>query len=148
MAAQRKTPSAGEQPGATIMPSKQRQFTYLPLVRQVAGGLLLLAIVAAGASIAYRTCRASRGTMSPALNRAGARHTKSEAEAAHAEKMGFVTSKSLAGAGVSSPDHQGYGRDEPIRKDGCTASDVCLTSRPPYALRQATGGFLHVPEGA
>ena len=40
MAAQRKTPSAGEQPGATIMPSKQRQFTYLPLVRQVAGGLL------------------------------------------------------------------------------------------------------------
>lgn len=147
MSLQTKTPGTDE-PGVMLKQSKQRQFTYSPLVRQVAGGLLLLAIVAAGASIAYRTCRASRGTMSPALKSAGARHTTSEAVATPTEKRGFVTFKSLAGAGVSSPGHQGYGRDEPIRKDGCTASDVCLTSRPPYALRQATGGFLHVPEGA
>ena len=35
-----KTPSAEEQPGATIVLSKQRQFTFSPLVRQVAGGFL------------------------------------------------------------------------------------------------------------
>ncbi len=35
-----KTPSAEEQPGATIVLSKQRQFTFSPLVRQVTGGFL------------------------------------------------------------------------------------------------------------
>lgn len=40
MADQRKTPGAGEQPRAKFKQSKQRQFTYSPLVRQVAGGLL------------------------------------------------------------------------------------------------------------
>ena len=147
MAAQRKAPGADE-PGATFKQSKQRQFTYSPLVRQVAGGLLLLAIVAAGASIAYRTCRASRGTMAPALNRAGASNTIHTAVATPTDERGFVTSYSLAGAGVSSPGHQGYGRDGAIRKDARTASDVFLTSRPPYALKNADGGFLHVPEGA
>lgn len=147
MAAQRKTPGTDE-PGAKFKQSKQRQFTYSPLVRQVAGGLLLLAIVAAGASIAYRTCRASRGTMSPALKGAGAEHTISEAVASPAVSGLLSRPESLAGAGTSGHSQQGFGRDEPIRKDGCTASDVCSTSRPPYALEQATGGFLHVPEGA
>ena len=39
MAAQRKTPGTDE-PGAKFKQSKQRQFTYSPLVRQVAGGFL------------------------------------------------------------------------------------------------------------
>ena len=147
MAAQRKTPGTDE-PGVMLKQSKQRQFTAAQFAREAAGNLLLIVVIVGVASVTRCTCRASRGTMSPALKSAGARHTTSEAVATPTEKRGFVTFKSLAGAGVSSPGHQGYGRDEPIRKDGCTASDVCLTSRPPYALRQATGGFLHVPEGA
>lgn len=150
MPAQRKTPSAEEQPGATIVLSKQRQFTFSPLVRQVAGGLLLLAIVATGASVANRTCRTTRGTIDQApVNMALVlKNTSSEAVAAPTDKRGFVTSYSLAGAGVSSSSQHCLGRDGAIRKDARTASDVFLTSRPPYALKNANGGFLHVPEGA
>ena len=147
MSLQTKTPGTDE-PGVMLKQSKQRQFTYSPLVRQVAGGLLLLAIVAAGASIAYRTCRASRGTMAPALNRAGAENTISVEVAAPTVKRGFVMSESFAGAGVSGARRHSCGQDEPIRKDGCTATDVLLTSCPPYALSKATGGFFTVPVGA
>ena len=73
---------------------------------------------------------------------------QSEAVATPTDKRGFVTFKSLAGAGVSSPGHQGYGRDGAIRKDARTASDVSLTSRPPVMRSGIAGGFLHVPEGA
>ena len=141
MAAQRKTPGTDE-PGAKFKQSKQRKFTYSPLMRQVAGGLLLLAIVAAGASIAYRTCRASRGTMSPALKSAGASNTIGTAVAAPTDKRGFVMSESFAGAGVSGARRHGCGQDEPTRKGGCTAVPVLLTSCPPYARSKATGGFL------
>ena len=140
MAAQRKAPGADE-PGATFKQSKQRQFTYSPLVRQVAGGLLLLAIVAAGASIAYRTCRASRGTMAPALNRAGASNTIHTAVATPTDERGFVTSYSLAGAGISSTGQHGLGRDGATRKDARASVCALLTSRPPYARSKAAGGF-------
>ena len=150
MSLKTKTPGAGEQPEANFKQSKWRKFTATQFAREAAGSLLLLAIVATGVSVTRCTSHASHGTINPApVNPALVlKNTTSEAEATHAEKMGFVTFKSLAGAGVSSPGHQGYGRDEPIRKDGCTASDVFLTSRPPYALKNANGGFLHVPEGA
>ena len=104
---------------------------------------------AAGLAIAvvFSCCtHGSRGTVAVALKGAGARHTISEAVATPTDKRGFVTSTYRAGVLTSSL--HGLGRDEAIRKDACTASDVCLTSRPPYALRQATGGFLNVPEGA
>ena len=39
MSLQTKTPGTDE-PGVMLKQSKQRQFTYSPLVRQVAGGLL------------------------------------------------------------------------------------------------------------
>ena len=149
MSLQTKTPGAGKQPGATIE-SIRRKFTASHIAREAAGSLLLAAAIVSTVTLARCTYRAMHGTITPApVNPALVlKNTTSEAEATHAEKIGFVTFKSLAGAGVSSPGHQGYGRDEPIRKDGCTASDVCSTSRPPYALEQATGGFLHVPEGA
>ena len=148
MSLQTKTPGAGKQPGATIE-SGRRKFTASHIAQGIACGLLVSAsAIFTGVSLTRCTSHAMHGTITPALNRAGAEHTISEAVATPTEKRGFVTFKSLAGAGVSSPDHQGFGRDEPIRKDGCTASDVCSTSRPPYALEQAAGGFLHVPEGA
>ena len=150
MSLQTKTPGAGKQPGATIE-SGRRKFTASHIAQGIACGLLVSAsAIFTGVSLTRCTSHTSHGTITPApVNLALVfSDTKSEAVATPTDKRGFVTFKSLAGAGVSSPDHQGYGRDEPIRKDGCTASDVCSTSRPPYALEQATGGFLHVPEGA
>lgn len=70
-----------------------------------------------------------------------------EAAATLADKQGFVTSDSLMGAGASGDRHAGFGRGGPTRKDGRTASDVFFTPRPPDALENADGGFVHVPEG-
>ena len=149
MSLQTKTPGAGEQPGADFKHSKWRKFTATQFARGIACGLLVSASAFfTGVSLARCTYRAMHGTITPALKSAGAENTQQLEAATPAVKRGFVMSESFAGAGVSSASRHDFGRDEPIRKDGCTASDVCLTSRPPYALRQATGGFLHVPEGA
>ena len=148
MSLQTKTPGAGEQPGATIE-SGRRKFTASHIAQGIACGLLVSAsAIFTGVSLTRCTSHTSHGTITPALNRAGAEHTISEAVATPTEKRGFVTFKSLAGAGVSSPGHQGYGRDGAIRKDARTASDVSLTSRPPVMRSGIAGGFLHVPEGA
>ena len=150
MSLQTKTPGAGKQPGATIE-SGRRKFTASHLARGIACGLLVSAsAIFTGVSLTRCTSHAIHGTITPApVNLALVfSDTKSEAVATPTDKRGFVTFKSLAGAGVSSPGDEGYGRDGAIRKDARTASDVFLTSRPPYALKNANGGFLHVPEGA
>ena len=150
MSLQTKTPGAGKQPGVTIE-SGRRNFTASHIARGIACGLLVSAsAIFTGVSLARCTSHAMHGTITPApVNPALVfSDTKSEAVATPTDKRGFVTFKSLAGAGVSSPGHQGYGRDGAIRKDARTASDVFETSRPPYALKNANGGFLHVPEGA
>ena len=150
MSLQTKTPGAGKQPGATIE-SGRRKFTASHIARGIACGLLVSASAFfTGVALTRCTSHAMHGTITPApVNPALVlKNTTSEAEATHAEKMGFVTFKSLAGAGVSSPGHQGYGRDGAIRKDARTASDVSLTSRPPVMRSGIAGGFLHVPEGA
>ena len=90
----------------------------------------------------------SHATMQSALKGAGASNTISVEVAAPTVKRGFVMSESFAGAGVSGARRHSCGQDEPIRKDGCTATDVLLTSCPPYALSKATGGFFTVPVGA
>ena len=140
MAAKRKAPGADE-PGAAIKQSKLRQFIFSPLVQQVAGGLLLLTFVVAGTSIANRTCRASRGTMAPALKSAGASNTIHTAVATPTDERGFVTSYSLAGAGISSKGQHGLGRDGATRKDARASVCALLTSRPPDARSKAAGGF-------
>ena len=144
MSLQTKTPGAGEQPGATIMPSKQRQFTYSPLVRQVAGGLLLLAIVAAGASIAYRTCRASRGTMSPALKSAGARNTIEPAVASPTES-GLLSCQDSGAGRYNTAGRHDCGQGAAFREGAGTAGSVFRTPCPPYARRKANGDFLAQP---
>ena len=150
MSLKTKTPGAGEQPGANFKHSKWRKFTATHLAREAAGSLLLTAVIVGSVSLARCTYRAMHGTITPApVNPALVfSDTKSEAVATPTDKRGFVTFKSLAGAGVSSPGHQGYGRDGAIRKDARTASDVSLTSRPPVMRSGIAGGFLHVPEGA
>ena len=107
-------------------------------------------LLAMGAALALTTCtvQPAHATMFPALKGAGARHTISEAVQTPTDKRRFVMPEYLEGRGVPTSSRHGYGQDAPTRKGGGTASDVCLTSRPPYALEQAAGGFLHVPEGA
>ena len=150
MSLQTKTPGAGKQPGVTIE-SGRRNFTASHIARGIACGLLVSAsAIFTGVSLTRCTSHAMHGTITPApVNPALVfSDTKSEAVATPTDKRGFVTFKSLAGAGVSSPGHQGYGRDGAIRKDARTASDVSLTSRPPVMRSGIAGGFLHVPEGA
>ena len=145
MAAQRKTPSAGEQPRATFKQSKWRQFNRLVL--QVATDPWLAALIALALWLKVSSAQAY-ATIPPALKGAGASNTISVEVAATKVKRGFVMSESFAGAGVSGARRHSCGQDEPIRKDGCTATDVLLTSCPPYALSKATGGFFTVPVGA
>lgn len=155
MSRQRKTLGAGKQPRAFIKKSQWRH-----CIAAVAKDLLPWWLAGAAAAVALTHCSnsahagqsakaqsVSRGTVSAALKGAGARHTISVAEAAPAwEKRGFVTSRH--GADATASALHGFGRDGAIRKDARTATDVCLTSRPPYALRQAAGGFFNVPVGA
>ena len=143
MSLQTKTPGAGKQPGATIE-SGRRKFTASHLARGIAGGLLVSAsAIFTGVSLTRCTSHASHGTITPApVNLALVfSDTKSEAVATPTDKRGFVTFKSLAGAGVSSPSHQGYGRDGATRKDARASVRALLTSRPPDARSKAAGGF-------
>ena len=141
MKLQRKTPSAGQQLGA----SRKNQWRHC--IAAVAKELApwLISAVAATA-IVQCTHPPARGKVPVALKGAGAENTQQLSVATPTGKRGFVTSRSLAGA-VASGLH-GLGRDGAIRKDARTATDVLRTSRPPYALRKATGGFLNVPVGA
>ena len=131
---QNKTPSAGKQLGA----SQKSQWRYF--TARMAKELLpwLIAAVAATAIIQC-THQPARGKVPAALKGAGAENTQQLSVATPTGKRGFITSQSLAGA-VASGLH-GLGRDGAIRKDACTTSCVLRTSRPPYALRKATGGF-------
>ena len=150
MSLQTKTPGAGKQPGATIE-SGRRKFTASHIAQGIACGLLVSAsAIFTGVSLTRCTSHTSHGTITPAPVSLALvlQNTKSEAVATPTDKRGFVTFKSLAGAGVSSPSHQGYGRDGATRKDARTASDVSLTSRSPVMRSGIAGGFLHVPEGA
>ena len=72
---------------------------------------------------------------------------QSEAVATPTDKRGFITPIHKAGSGTPTASRYGYGRDALTRKDSGTASDVCLTSRPPFALRPAAGGLFNIPEG-
>lgn len=99
---------------------------------------------------AKRICHALRGCAIIAPSHAnGPVHEKHQSEAAAtlAVKQGFATSESQVGAGASCDCLTGFGRGGPTRKDGRTASDVFFTPRPPDALENADGGFVHVPEG-
>lgn len=151
---QNKTPSARKQLGAFIKKSQWRH-----CIAAVAKDLLPWWLAGAAVAVALAHCSnsshaaqsakaqsVSRATVSAALKGAGARHTISVAVATPTDERGFVTSKQ--GAGAAASGLHGFGRDGAIRKDARTATDVCLTSRPPYALRQATGGFFNVPVGA
>lgn len=137
-----KTPGAGEQPRATFKQSKWRQFNRLVL--HAATDPWLAALIALALWLKVSSAQAY-ATIPPALNRAGAEHTIEPAVASPTVSGLLSRPESLAGTGISGPDHQGFGRDEPIRKDGCTAGSVCSTSRPPYALEQAAGGFQSQP---
>ena len=145
MSLQTKTPGAGKQPGANFKHSKWRKFNRLVL--QVATDPWLAALIALALWLKVSSAQAY-ATIPPALKGAGASNTISVEVAAPTVKRGFVMSESFAGAGVSGARRHSCGQDEPIRKDGCTATDVLLTSCPPYALSKATGGFFTVPVGA
>ena len=141
MSLQTKTPGAGKQPGANFKHSKWRKFTATQFARGIACGLLVSASAFfTGVSLARCTYRAMHGTITPALKSAGAENTQQLEAATPTVKRGFVMSESFAGAGVSSASRHDYGRDEPIRKDGCTTS--CVFSHPahPMPLKTATGG--------
>lgn len=90
----------------------------------------------------------SHATMQSALKGAGAEHTISVAVATPTDKWRFVMPDSMVGRGASTSSRHGCGQDAPTRKGGGTATDVCSTSCPPYALEQAAGGFFNVPVGA
>ena len=132
---QNKTPSAGKQLGA----SQKSQWRYF--TARMAKELLPWWLLGAAAAAALNQCthQPARGKVPAALKGAGAENTQQLSVATPTGKRGFITSQSLAGA-VASGLH-GLGRDGAIRKDACTTSCVLRTSRPPYALRKATGGF-------
>ena len=140
MSLQTKTPGAGKQPGATIE-SGRRKFTASHLAREAAGSLLLAAVIVSSVSLARCTYRAMHGTITPALKSAGASNTIHTAVATPTDERGFVTSYSLAGAGISSTGQHGLGRDGATRKDARASVCALLTSRPPYARSKAAGGF-------
>ena len=134
MKLQRKTPSAGQQLGA----SRKNQWRHC--IAAVAKELApwLISAVAATA-IVQCTHPPARGKVPAALKGAGARNTISVAAATPADERGFVTSRSLAGA-VASGLH-GLGRDGAIRKDARTTS--CVFSHPAHLLplKTVVGGF-------
>ena len=140
MSLQTKTPGAGKQPGATIE-SGRRKFTASHLAREAAGSLLLAAVIVSSVSLARCTYRAMHGTITPALKSAGASNTIHTAVATPTDERGFVTSYSLAGAGISSTGQHGLGRDGATRKDARASVRALLTSRPPDARSKAAGGF-------
>lgn len=155
MSHQIKTLGAEKQPRAFIKKSQWRH-----CIAAVAKDLLPWWLAGAAVAVALAHCSngahaaqsakaqsvgLARATVSAALKGAGAEHTTIQT-AATPPTWGFVTSQSLAGATASGL--HGLGRDGAIRKDARTALDVCSTSRPPYALEQAAGGFFNVPKGA
>lgn len=147
---QNKTPSAGKQLGASRK-NQRLHFTLAAakdLLPWCIAGLAAVSVLTHCIHDAHGTHlpNAGRGKVSAALKGAGARNTISVAVATPTGKRGFVTSQSLAGAAASGL--HGLGRDGAIRKDARTATDVLRTSRPPYALRKAAGGFFNVPVGA
>ena len=149
MSLQTKTPGAGKQPGVTIE-SGRRNFTASHIARGIACGLLVSAsAIFTGVSLTRCTSHTSHGTITPApVNPALVfSDTKSEAVATPTDKRGFITPIHKAGSGTPTASRYGYGRDALTRKDSGTASDVCLTSRPPFALRPAAGGLFNIPEG-
>lgn len=62
-------------------------------------------------------------------------------------QAGFYHAQILAGSGTPTACRYGYGRDGATRKDARTASDVSLTSRPPFAFSDVAGGLFNIPEG-
>ena len=134
MKLQRKTPSAGQQLGA----SRKNQWRHC--IAAVAKELApwLISAVAATA-IVQCTHPPARGKVPAALKGAGARNTISVAAATPADERGFVTSRSLAGAAASGL--HGLGRDGAIRKDARTTS--CVFSHPAHLLplKTVVGGF-------
>ena len=134
MKLQRKTPSAGQQLGA----SRKNQWRHC--IAAVAKELApwLIAAVAATA-IVQCTHPPARGKVPVALKGAGAENTQQLSVATPTGKRGFVTSRSLAGA-VASGLH-GLGRDGAIRKDARTTS--CVFSHPAHLLplKTVVGGF-------
>ena len=75
------------------------------------------------------------------------KNTTSEAVAAPTESGVLSCPNSGAGRGLSAAVPHGFGWGGPTRKDGRAASDAFLTPHPPYALKNANGGFV-TPEGA
>ena len=145
---QNKTPSAGKLLGAS------QKTVWRHCIAAVAKDLLPWWLAGAAVAVVLAHCSngahasqsakaqsvgRARATVSVALKGAGARNTQQLAVATPTVKRGFVTSQSLAGAAASGL--HGLGRDGAIRKDARTTSCVLRTSRPPYALRKATGGF-------
>ena len=141
MSLQTKTPGAGKQPGATIE-SGRRNFTAPHIARCIACGMLVGASAFfTGVALTRCTSHASHGTITPALKSAGASNTIHTAVATPTDERGFVTSYSLAGAGISSTGQHGLGRDGATRKDARASVCALLTSRPPDARSKAAGGF-------
>ena len=131
---QNKTPSAGQQLGA----SRKNQWPHFTARMAKELAPWLIAAVAATA-IVQCTHPPARGKVPAALKGAGARNTISVAAATPADERGFVTSRSLAGAAASGL--HGLGRDGAIRKDARTTS--CVFSHPAHLLplKTVVGGF-------
>ena len=145
MSLQTKTPGAGKQPGATIE-SGRRNFTASHIARGIACGLLVSASAFfTGVSLTRCTSHASHGTITPApVNLALVlQNTIGTAEATHAEKMGYLASESIAGAGISGACQQGFraGWGYPQgRPHGCTR--VLNTLPTNDRFKTGAGGFL------
>lgn len=77
----------------------------------------------------------------------GAEHTTSEAVATPTESGVLLCPNSGAGRGLSMAMLCGFGLGASVRKAGGTASDVCSTPSPSYAIEHADDGFS-TPEGA
>ena len=131
---QNKTPSAGQQLGA----SRKNQWPHFTARMAKELAPWLIAAVAATA-IVQCTHPPARGKVPAALKGAGAENTQQLSVATPTGKRGFVTSRSLAGA-VASGLH-GLGRDGAIRKDARTTS--CVFSHPAHLLplKTVVGGF-------
>ena len=91
-----------------------------------------LAVLATACSPAHAQ-PADRGKIRP-----GARHTLIGSAAAAPAVSGASSRSDFADAGY--PASHGFGRGAVVRKASGMAEPMCLTPRPPVALRQASGG--------
>lgn len=100
--------------------------------------IIKTAIVSFFLGLAISSCSPAYAGAAHGTIRPGARHTLIGSAAAAPAASGASSRSDFADAGY--PASHGFGRGAVVRKASGMAEPMCLTPRPPVALRQASGG--------